>query len=216
VLSAEGDTLAQIQTSRRREEPPIMLEEARIGIVRFKYFDSQEGLLYVPGRGFLMFDTARPELRWFDLDGRLSGIVRLGMERAPVTDADRSAVLESLQRSIDEAEEERDRLLSQALRDHAAFADLKPIFSYVRVDEDGYYWLQGNPDYSLGDDFYQARSPNMVLSPEGEYLGDTLFPELRSSVSRGHLLTTVEDEQTGEMDFIVYQIVSAVEGFTYP
>ncbi len=102
------------------------------------------------------------------------------------------------------------------MKDHVAFADLKPVFTYARVDEFGYYWLQGNPDYSLGDDFNRARSTMMVLSPDGEYLGDTLYPELRSAVSCGYLLTTVEDEETGEMSFIAYRIVSAVEGFTYP
>jgi hypothetical protein len=89
VLSAEGDTLAQVETTHVRDEPPIMLEDARIGIGRIKYFDTRAVLQYVPGRGFIKYETAEPILRWFDLEGQLSGIVRIERKRDPVTDADR-------------------------------------------------------------------------------------------------------------------------------
>ena len=68
-----------------------------------------------------------------------------------------------------------------------------------------------------------ARSPDSpipadyrVFSPEGEYLGDTEWIAAEATVSRGHLLSVQENEETGELDLIVYQIRPAVSGLKYP
>jgi len=55
-----------------------------------------------------------------------------------------------------------------------------------------------------------------VISPEGEYLGDTKWPIPDGSLSRGHFLTVRYDEETGEEFFEVYRIESNSRGFIYP
>ncbi len=215
VLSAEGDTLAEVESPRRKDEPPIMLEEYGIGIGRMMYFEPRHALTYVYRRGFLRYWSGEPILRWYDLEGQLSSLVRIEKIAEPVTEKDRKSILDSLRKSADEAEEERDKALRLLMIKHAEFSDTKSFFVSVSVDDYGYYWLVDHPDYSSTDPFEVEREM-MVLSPEGEYLGNTVFVNQFGSVSRGHLLTVEEAQETGEMDYIVYRIVSAIPGFEYP
>jgi hypothetical protein len=83
------------------------------------------------------------------------------------------------------------------------------------VDEDGYFWLYGFPEYEL-EDPYDAPPAFLVLSPEGELLGRTTTPESRGSISRGHYCVLRADPDTGEITPVVYRISSAVPGFVYP
>jgi hypothetical protein len=53
-----------------------------------------------------------------------------------------------------------------------------------------------------------------VLSPSGEYLGDTTPPSA-GTVVRGHLLTIATDPETEESYPVVYRIRPAVEGLEY-
>ena len=54
-----------------------------------------------------------------------------------------------------------------------------------------------------------------ILSPEGQYLGDTRFPE-NGVMNRGRFCAVRYDEETGEVDYVIYRIESAVPGFVYP
>jgi len=59
-------------------------------------------------------------------------------------------------------------------------------------------------------------SPCYILDPEGRYLGQAAIPNARASIVRGHLLATIEDNETGEQIPMVYRIVPTVEGLKYP
>jgi hypothetical protein len=55
-----------------------------------------------------------------------------------------------------------------------------------------------------------------VLSPEGEYLGDTRCLADEASISHGHVLTICNNEETGAQDLIVYKIRPLARGLRFP
>jgi hypothetical protein len=88
----------------------------------------------------------------------------------------------------------------------------------ISVDEYGYIWASV-PTGSFLSPVQETR--RRILSPEGEYLGDTRFPELEFSYSQanpshGHLLCAYEDPETFAPLVAVLKIGSAVPGLEYP
>ena len=116
---------------------------------------------------------------------------------------------------MEDAEPGRDKALERLRLENLRFAGQKPFCVDASIDDHGYSWLTGHYNYA-SDDPYAVPTAMMVLRPVGEYLGDTAFRSPFSTVSRGHLLTVNEDQETGEMDYIAYRIVSAIPGFEYP
>jgi hypothetical protein len=55
-----------------------------------------------------------------------------------------------------------------------------------------------------------------VITPEGEYLGQSYLPTSSGRVSHGHFLTLITDEATGNVMPTIYRIVPAVQGVVYP
>ncbi len=215
IVTAEGDTICQIKAPSFTTGRMILLEKYMIGITGQIYYGPRAAASYQPGKGILTYTTAEPEFKWYGLDGNLMYKVRIDMEPELVTREERQTIEQMLDRSIEAATEDRDIALAKAWKKYAEFPEIKSYWSTVRIDDKGYYWLGHHPDYSVeGMEIY--RRPYRVLSPDGEYLGDTLLPERIFNLSRGHLLTFRENEETGESLFIVYRIIPAVEGLEYP
>ena len=215
VITVRGDTLSQVEAPPFSWGRMILLEEYMIGVMGITYFGPRSDIVYHPEKGILTCSSAEPELRWHDLDGKPGYIVRLGMEPEPVTSEERQAIERMLNREIMSAADNRQKAMAEARKKHAVIPATKSFWSIVTVDDLGYSWLGSHPDYTAPEEdmnqgFYR------VLSPEGEYLGDSTWPISAANVSRGHLLTYQEDEETGEVEYVVYRIVSAVPGLRYP
>lgn len=87
----------------------------------------------------------------------------------------------------------------------------------IAVDDFGFIWAS-EPDACSSSPVGETRY--RILSPEGEYLGDTYYPDIgiadySGTPSRGHLLCAYEDEETGAPMVVVLKIKSAVRGFEY-
>ena len=83
------------------------------------------------------------------------------------------------------------------------------------IDDAGYIWLsvsEHQADYEAAG----SRGLYRIISPEGEYLGDTRAPRASGQTGHGCRIARETDPDTGEITFVVYRVVSAVEGFTYP
>jgi hypothetical protein len=215
VLNAEGDTLVSVESAHYRQGRIEFDSESRIGMSMTPVFYTRSMMRYFPGRGFLCYATGDPTLSWFNLDGELTGMVRLDVEPDPVTAADRDGYIRMLDKQISEAEEGMNRAASELRRKHLSFEDNKPLFSTVDVDEYGYYWLTEVTDFQR-EDPYAGGYTVRLLSPEGEYLGKTEYPERMARPCRGYLMTSREDEETGELFLTVFRMVPAVEGFKFP
>ena len=105
----------------------------------------------------------------------------------------------------------------QARRKYSVIPATKSFCDLVMIDEMGYYWLrrhnQDNPGVIINfDPTYR------VLSPDGEYLGDTILPHLflGASITRGHLITPVVSEETESVEYVIYRIKPAISGFKFP
>ncbi len=175
-------------------------------------------LHYIPGRGVLHVKCPEPEMEWYDLDGSLRRIIRLEIGRDPVTPADRERVTSEIQAEIDSAPEGYNRERAQRELSELAFPEERDLWFGARVDESGYIWA-GEPTGSYLSPVHLRKW--RLLSPQGEYLGDTFFPEVSGSgasgvPSRGHLLMSWEDEESGAPVIAVFRIRSAIRGFNYP
>ena len=244
--TAEGGTIVWELVNER--SPDFMLASARIRVfdasgdvittvatpsvptAAFRTLSSQDGpvrlfLNYsawpeaqlLANEHILLSPATEPLLQWYDLSGELVRQVRLNVP-TDVTNEDRAAVEMALDRAVAVGGDDAETWRMQRAR--LQFADQKAPWSLTRVDDAGYLWLfktfatarvvaEGQYDYEL-----------MVVSPEGEYLGDTTLPTATISLLGtrfigGHLLTIVEDPETGEAIPTVYRLRSAVEGFTY-
>ena len=173
-------------------------------------------LQYQPEIGILSFWTGESHFDLFNLAGELVRRIRIDLEQKAVTQEDRDSVIRFYEGWVEEAEDDQQRALYQALIDHAVFGETKPYYQGVSVDEYGYFWITDLPDYGLSTSPTDAIRMRL-LSPEGEYLGDTEFPIFPMRLDNGqHLCTWYEDEETGETDYIVYRMEPAVPGFVYP
>ena len=177
------------------------------------YSGSPEAL-YVPGQGILLCTGVTPDIDWYDLDGNPTRRLRLGLDPEPVTAEEREAIQQRMQESYEGDQDRSPPGMAVLRRDKLKFHDYKAFWNRVEVDDEGYLWL-GIPE-EPSDRAPQDGRLNRVISPAGEYLGDSRWPCRSGSVFRGMFLGQVEDEYTGEMVPTVFRIVPIVAGLDYP
>jgi len=212
VLSAAGDTL-----SRMQGEWWSLGKQVRVGTrgsAATHYYGPRSSLQYYEDSGIFAYNTAEPEMKWYDLEGNLQRIIRMDTEPEPVSDAERRGIERLLQQQVEESDDEW-RAVREEARRQTVIPEYKSYWSSVSVDDAGYVWIHRHTDYSQPDP-YEYATPRMLLSPEGEYLGEMTPPEGVASVCRGHMLVRREDEDTGEIQLLVYRMIPIREGFTYP
>jgi hypothetical protein len=213
VVDADGDTLGSVP-SRRTYRPPLFPVEGGGTVGVAQHYGAMGQASYVPGRGILVVHGSEPVIQWFDLTGRPIRRIRLDRPLQPVTETDRDAVFTWLRRRLTEAVNDDERRMIQAEMDHPDFAETRPYYGTVVVDDYGYHWVSPPLDYR---DMIPYRPRRVwLLSPEGEYLGDVMLPGGAVSHSGPFLCTVTEDEQSGEPRYIVYRLETAVPGFEYP
>lgn len=217
ILSADGDIIGEANTPWTRVSKVINMN---LGVKAGYFpvpiaFGAQPGTLYHPGHGIVLSMSARPELHLYDDNGSLVRTIRIDMDPEPVTAADKDAARQTFLRNWGLANDsERQQVAS--LIDQIEFADEKAFWGMVEIDVEGFFWL----DLSLRP---ESESPDsgihefMVLSPEGEYLGNTSRPYRPDThIIQGRMYLLEEDPETGEILPTVYRINSAVSGLKYP
>ncbi|MFO7769440.1 MAG: 6-bladed beta-propeller [bacterium] len=211
ILSADGDTLASVLSDSVRVSFQIFLPDIRVGGMAPIYFSGRPGVDYHPDHGLVMTTGRDPVIGYYGLDGRLQRRIRLDAQPESVATEEREAIMEDLRGAVEEARDDSRRRMAEARIEHAEFQDPKGFWSGVRVDDRGYLWAAGpNP-------FAPESSPVLkVFSPEGEYLGEAAYPARRSQHMHGHVLSVIEDEETGAQELVVFRMRPAVEGFHYP
>ncbi len=203
IHTETGDELAEVIS------PPAPVPGAFIGAPI---------LHYIPGQGILHVKCPEPEMEWYDLDGSLRQVIRLDIERDTVTAADRDRVTSEIRADIENTSEGNQQNRPQRELDNLTFPDDRDLWFGALVDESGFIW-SGEPRGSYLSPVHLRKW--RLLSPEGEYLGDTFFPKVAGlSVtgrpSHGHLIMSWEDEETGAPVVVIFRIRSTIRGFTYP
>jgi len=169
---------------------------------------------YHPDFGIILTTGEEPAFEFHDLQGRLNRIVRLDIPAEPVTNRERRAWAAAERQLLEQTPPERISSERDRLR-HVEFNDPKGFWTDVTVDEYGYIWAE-RPGYTFQAITRAGISYEyLVFSPEGEFLGITNLPGT-SAISRGHLITRQDNEETGGIEMVVYRIQPAVEGLRYP
>ncbi len=217
VVGAEFDTLWTVSTPSLQSRYEVSLSSAgrTAGMLVPIEYGPQPFIVYAPVCGLVVSDGDRPELTVYDLDGEISRRIRIELTPERVTTAERGRIVDDMDRQIAVAREVRVADL-QARKENLRFAEEKSFWTRLQVDDHGFFWLQvteSNVDRREAGGILWR-----VLSPEGEYLGDTRWPTTRANcwVTHGHLAFWVDDEETGESFPVLYRIRPAVKGLRYP
>lgn len=176
-------------------------------------FGPQPTAHFHPTHGIVLSLSEQPVLEIYDLTGRKTRSIRLELDTEPVTPAEKSRVRQIyLETSV--ATSDGKPVDWESIASKYPFADQKAYWGMVEIDEDGYFWL----DLSMEPESQESNIHEfMVLSPEGEYLGNTSRPYKPDTyITRGRMYILEEDPDTGEILPTVYRINPAVSGFKYP
>jgi len=167
-------------------------------------FTSWPSAHYVPGRGVMMTTGGEPTLWWYRLDGTLMEKTTLDLPPRPVTQQERNRELQELDALI-ERSEGRARDAAVIRRRAIQFPEEKACWYSVLVDDRGFIWLE-IPESNEEKEVAGGGVPFRLLSPEGEYLGNTRAP-VTGRVMSGRLLGFRRDPETDERTPVVWQLI---------
>jgi hypothetical protein len=215
VVTASGDTLASLTTKSFTMVKMVFLQDLNMGLQIQYPLAARGGFAYKADQGLLAFHTGQPEIVWYGLDGSVARKVRMDIQPEPVTEAERTAILERSDKRIEAAESDRMRAMAKATRENVVIPQFKPYWSDVVLDDSAFLWLEEVYDASLPP---AERDPtaHMILSPEGEFLGRTTLPHSRGYISKGCFVAFQQAEGSDATEIVVYRIVPAVAGISYP
>jgi len=219
MLNAEGDTLWSVET-----------EEVRVGFVlntgSWEYFSFGcfPMSIFQPEVGIVVSSGWLPELDIYDLAGSHQLKVKIELIPEPVTVEDRTQIRSDYESALEEAALEILATHYTSLLEKNRFQEFKAPWAFVEVDDAGFIWLRKplsginhlRPMHTYPLPDWEEHPAYLVVSPEGEYLGNTMRPKAGFSKSHdGHLLS-IEADVTGAPRLVVYRIIPAVEGLKYP
>ncbi len=212
TLNTDGDTLGLMESAT----VPFgyRFNEQNIRSTAYVHFMARPQAVILPAEGILLTSGTETELCWYDLTGNLQRRIRIDMEREVVTPEERGRIIDRSEERVAEAGSDIRRTLAKLQQKHMRIPDSKDFWSGLIVDDSGFIWLQ-KPGDAFGIQAEEGVT-HRVLSPDGEYLGDSIWPAAEGWISRGNFLTYREDADTGEQQAVVYRIVPAVRGLRYP
>ncbi len=222
VLSSNKDTVAVVETpsvpfgkSYARDDQgtpyaPTMMQYVGYPTLGFK-----------PEQGIFASSGMEPVVQFYDLTGELTKVIRIDMVPEEITSVEKKAFLDSIRNELYEARNRSNPSALTITRLEATISDPpfpqhKGYWRGVDIDDAGWIWLSMvEPPLEVQTELWAPLYK--VLSPEGEYLGDTVWPLLVAGHIRGgRLLGIREDPETGEKIPIIYRMISLREGMIYP
>jgi len=212
VTNADDDTLALVQTPFVKNFYTYSYGSGG-GSASMAYSGEAEAI-YVPGRGILVSTGLLPEIEWYDLEGDLSKRLRFELNQEPVTSKDKSAIRRRMEESFERNQGRVPPGWDSARRKALKFHEYKAFWDRVIIDDAGYLWL-GIPEER---DHLSSFSGHLyrVISPDGEYLGNSRLPTRNGNVTQGLFLGYVIDEETLGAIPTVFRIVPIVADLDYP
>ena len=214
VMASSLDTIAYFET------PYIhcrMSLRRNLNISYSVYFSAFPCIGYAPPLGVYSYDPTHPELRWFNTEGQPVRIFRFDLPRIPPSQADIALIEASWEERARGPEGEAARLV----RNNLVFADFVPYWSTVVVDDNCFCWLSKYEPQATKERL--GGTAFRVVSPDGEYLGDTRWPmisfesnsALGIHIANGKLMVINPLETESTMP-TVYSIIPVATGLNYP
>ncbi|MFC1544382.1 6-bladed beta-propeller [Gemmatimonadota bacterium] len=215
LIATDGDTLTSVVSPSvyRGATYRFDLRGRTVSGMARPHFRGRSLVIFVAPNRLLVSTGVVPELRWHDLSGLLTQVIRLDIPPEPVGEADVAMIYGRIDSTISEAEGDQ-RLIREQYRKNLDIPDFKAFWSNVVVDDSGFIWLlKPLPEETPFDvEVNEWR----VLSPQGEYLGDVETPTAWGRFSRGRYLTYLTDPVSGAREAVVYEMNPAVPGLRYP
>ncbi len=172
---------------------------------------------YKPGWGFVVTTGEDPSLEIWNLDRSLSRKIKIDLPIIETTNEDYEIEIAYYREQLELYGENpaarrniEPRLNSVQLKKTRAF------WRSVDIDDSFFIWLE-TPEHKL----YQQEAGGgilyKVLSPEGEFLGQSRRPRGQPTrLFNGYLLSTDFYPEQGAVKLLVYRIRPAVDGLKYP
>lgn len=210
ITTPGGDTLATVETPwtiTGYSIPSMASSWSRVE------FSGDPIIQYHPEYELLATTGVMPIISLYTTRGVLYRQIRVDLAPEPVTEEERRRIIEKAdERTRNASGQFANR--AKVRRDALKILEFKAFWEAVQVDQSGYYWLR-IPEMveryrELGGTLHR------VLSPEGEYLGDTRWPSMFCTPGDGRLFSRETDEETGLNRLVVYRIRPAVQGLKYP
>jgi len=208
VTDASGDTLAFFQT----DEVIWGYNFADGRGSLFMFYGGSPIIRYLPGPDRVLLATGVDgEVRFCDLAGELRRLVRLDLPRTPVGPEGRRRIRDWV---AEQAALAPQSPILRAQQDELRIREHRAYWESLEYDDAGWMWLRV-PE--MNEEWRERDGGRYrVLSPQGAYLGDSRWPCYGGRVERGRLLTLVREPASGGPRALVYRILPAVEGLTYP
>lgn len=214
VMSAEHEEMWQTETPMLRTG--IWTTYAGDRLLNYSIpYPPRPMILFDTGQGIVVSPGDEPVLRLYDINGTLRLKIQVNLEPRMVTSEDRSKVMDRFNQRAAEGND-RTKQLVQAQKESVVFPPTKPFWTNITIDGTGFFWLQvteNTVDRQAAGGGYLYR----ILSPEGEYLGDTRIPSTgRFTVNNGQMMINIYDREAETPQLIVYQIEPVAAGLKYP
>ncbi len=217
VIDAAGDTVWTRRTDRVKtgfagmRRYPDGRERATTYSLRFGYSPSWG---YHRDTGIVFSEGFDPQLDIYDFTGNLKRRIRIEFEPTAPTREDLAYTRAYYKKRLEEAEEDT-RYLYESYLKNLKMADIRAPWTTVEVDDAGYFWLM------VGEPVIQREEAGegylyRIVSPEGEYLGDSRQPRGYGVVQHGRFLCQTTDPDTDAYILTVYEIRPAVPGLIFP
>ena len=213
IFDAQGDTLVSLLTPFAQTYFPVMDGQLRLGSAAIPFLARPKALI-LPDESILLSIGSESKIDIFSLEGIQTRQIRLNLPPERVREADKRSVMNEMGRASEILGIGPSQQFLNAEKASITFPENKSYWETLYVDNDGYFWLElWEPTYKK----LSAGGPAFrVLSPQGEYLGDTRWPGNSGTISNGRLVAMVTDFDTGEGVPTIYQIVPVPVDLDYP
>jgi len=217
VLDVDGDTLWTRRSDRiktgfmgKRIRPDGSEYETTVSY-QLGYFPS---ISFNRSIGIVFNEGFAPQLDVYDMEGKLTRRISIDLEMSAPTSEDLKHLKAEYDKRIEEADDDV-KYIYESTRKNLRMADVKAPWRRCEIDDYGYIWLlvmetNIQVEEAGGGLLYR------IISPEGEYLGDTRPPRGFGVVRYGKFLCTYMDPDTEMFELTAYKIIPAVEGLKYP
>ncbi|MFC1629156.1 6-bladed beta-propeller [Gemmatimonadota bacterium] len=208
TLSSDGEPVGTIESPRVRSYSGLELNEGKWSTPN--HFGGDAMIDYSPTHGIMRTTGYDAVIEWYGLSGELHKVFRLGLEPGPVTEDDR-ALADNYFRELFLDGSPLGEDLYREWKRIDRFPKSRAFWNVATIDEYGYLWLE-----DPSNQFHQTERHYLVVTPDGEYLGDCVLPQGMGRISRGYYLL-MDIEWRGEKQaLIVYRLKPEIEDLKFP
>jgi hypothetical protein len=213
TVDNEGSTISSVRSEMVRERYNYPWE-TRTGIAWAPMpFTVKPFARFVSDGSVLIVAGSEPVVRWYRTDGTLRKKITLDLPAMPISQKNLDEHFQDLEDQMVVSDNPRQRERLRRMRQEVKLPENRSYWAFVTIDDQGYIWLE-----VLELESERQRDGGVLyhlLSPDGEYLGNSRAPAAGRAVN-GYFLGKVTDPENDRVDYQVWRMHSSAESFIYP